>query len=110
MLKYVELAVATDSGRKGKEGLYQYRNVCQTSDNYDSLAMVCERFVALSEESTVDAKARAEEKQDALEGAEASSYEAALLAAVTGRSAGKRLAEQTVSPRLKFLWEAVRRK
>ena len=73
MFKYVELCVTTDSSRRAKEGLYQYRGVCATAGNYASLATICARFVELAEAATVAGKAKAEAAAAAAEAAAAGS-------------------------------------
>jgi translation initiation factor 3 subunit A len=111
MQRFVELGTDALKSKEVKEALYQYRFVCQS--NPESLELVCERLVSKAEAQTLDASASvslAASLSDASSSAPAvdSSYEAALLASVSGLSTEQQLESHAASPRIKFLWEAYR--
>jgi translation initiation factor 3 subunit A len=60
MFKYVELCVDMKKGRFAKDGLIQYRNVCQQV-NVSSLEEVIKYFLQLSSERAEQAQAQAAE-------------------------------------------------
>ena len=60
MFKYVELCVDTRNGRLAKDGLIQYRIICQQV-NVSSLEEVIKYFLRLSTERAEQAQAQASE-------------------------------------------------
>ena len=69
MMKYVEVCVAEGRGREIKDGLHQYRNMCQQQAP-GSLETVVRRLVELSEQKLKDKKEKAKEMgfQEAVKG------------------------------------------
>ena len=55
MFKFVELCVQLRQGRRAKEGLIQYRMICQQT-NVGSLETVIKKFLELAEERAKDAQ------------------------------------------------------
>ena len=58
MFKYVELCIQLKKGRLAKDGLIQYRIVCQQV-NVNSLEEVIKHFLKLATEKAVQAQAQA---------------------------------------------------
>lgn len=106
MFKYVELCVELRRGRFAKDGLNQYRIVCQHV-NVSSLEEVIKYFLHLSTEKAEQAAVQAASGIDVhvedLE-AEKRPEDLMLSSCVSGREKDKEQ-EQLVTPWLKFLWE-----
>jgi translation initiation factor 3 subunit A len=56
MLKYLTLCVELKRSHVAKEGLYQYRNICQTV-NVASLEKVVREYLSMAEKKTESARA-----------------------------------------------------
>lgn len=65
MLLYVQLAV--DNRKNAKDGLLQYRNICQAA-NVESLEKVIKEFMRLAEAKATDAQAASSEADALAEG------------------------------------------
>lgn len=110
MMKYVELCVDLRKGRFAKDGLIQYRIVCQQV-NVSSLEDVIKHFMQLSNEKAEQAKSQAEALEDALdvEDLEADKRpEDLMLSFVSGEKGKDRSDKEVVTPWFKFLWETYR--
>ncbi|CAL4964885.1 unnamed protein product [Urochloa decumbens] len=110
MMKYVELCVDLRKGRFAKDGLIQYRIVCQQV-NVSSLEDVIKHFMQLSNEKAEQAKSQAEALEDALdvEDLEADKRpEDLMLSFVSGEKGKERSDKEVVTPWFKFLWETYR--
>jgi hypothetical protein len=110
MMKYVELCVDLRKGRYAKDGLIQYRIVCQQV-NVSSLEDVIKHFMQLSNEKAEQAKSQAEALEDALdvEDLEADKRpEDLMLSFVSGEKGKDRSDKEVVTPWFKFLWETYR--
>ncbi|KAJ1282863.1 hypothetical protein BS78_03G084000 [Paspalum vaginatum] len=110
MMKYVELCVDLRKGRFAKDGLIQYRIVCQQV-NVSSLEDVIKHFMQLSNEKAEQAKSQAEALEDALdvEDLEADKRpEDLMLSFVSGEKGKDRSDKELVTPWFKFLWETYR--
>jgi len=110
MMKYVELCVDLRKGRYAKDGLIQYRIVCQQV-NVSSLEDVIKHFMQLSNERAEQAKSQAEALEDALdvEDLEADKRpEDLMLSFVSGEKGKDRSDKEVVTPWFKFLWETYR--
>jgi translation initiation factor 3 subunit A len=110
MMKYVELCVDLRKGRFAKDGLIQYRIVCQQV-NVSSLEEVIKHFMQLSNEKAEEAKAQAQALEDALdvEDLEADKRpEDLMLSYVSGEKGKDRSDREFVTPWFKFLWETYR--
>ncbi|CAM0878856.1 unnamed protein product [Alopecurus aequalis] len=110
MMKYVELCVDLRKGRFAKDGLIQYRIVCQQV-NVSSLEEVIKHFMQLSNEKAEEAKTQAEALEDALdvEDLEADKCpEDLMLSYVSGEKGKDRSDREFVTPWFKFLWETYR--
>ncbi|KAG0494565.1 hypothetical protein HPP92_005559 [Vanilla planifolia] len=110
MFKYVELCVDMRKGRYAKDGLIQYRIVCQQV-NVSSLEEVIKYFMQLATERAEQAKNQAEALEDALdvEDLEADKRpEDLMLSYVSGEKGKDRSDRELVTPWFKFLWETYR--
>ncbi|XP_006643712.1 eukaryotic translation initiation factor 3 subunit A [Oryza brachyantha] len=110
MMKYVELCVDLRKGRFAKDGLIQYRIVCQQV-NVSSLEEVIKHFMQLSNEKAEQARNQAQALDDALdvEDLEADKRpEDLMLSYVSGEKGKDRSDREHVTPWFKFLWETYR--
>ncbi|MCL7022063.1 hypothetical protein MKW94_015720, partial [Papaver nudicaule] len=110
MFKYVELCVEMRRGRFAKDGLIQYRIICQQV-NVGSLEEVIKHFLHLSTEKAEKAKAQAEALEEALDvdDLEADKRPEDLMLSYVGGEKGKdRSDRELVTPWFKFLWETYR--
>lgn len=110
MFKYVELCVDMRRGRFAKDGLIQYRIVCQQV-NVNSLEEVIKHFMHLSTEKAEQARSQAEALEEALDvdDLEADKRpEDLMLSYVSGEKGKDRSDRELVTPWFKFLWETYR--
>eukprot|EP00850_Spirogloea_muscicola_P018491 SM000170S02663 [mRNA] locus=s170:22229:27800:- [translate_table: standard] len=108
MFKYVELCVDMRKGRFAKDGLIQYRIVCQQV-NVSSLEEVIKHFLKLSSERAEQAQAAAAEVTLDMDDLEAeNSPEDLMLSYVSGERGKERADRELVTPWFKFLWETYR--
>ena len=108
MLKYIELAVRL---RKNvKDGLHQYRSLCQQSSQFNSLETVIKFYLAAAERQVADARSKADEHAvDAVADLdEEEAPELLLLRAVSGDDAKDRSDREILTPCLKYVWEVYR--
>lgn len=115
MLRFVELCVTLRKTRSAKDGLLQYKNISQNF-SVQSIELVLNRFLHLSEEKVIDAKRTVDllhpEPQDSavavddLEAAE--TPESILMSAVSSDQNRDRTERAVVTPWLKYLWDAYR--
>jgi translation initiation factor 3 subunit A len=109
IIKYLDICISLKKGRMAKDGLIQYRNICQQV-NIGSLEDVLRHLM-----NKVDAEARA-----AMANAEdvaatlvtdldaEETPESILLSAMTGDDQATRTEREVVTPWLKFIWETYR--
>ncbi|VAI69581.1 unnamed protein product [Triticum turgidum subsp. durum] len=110
MMKYVELCVDLRQGRFAKDGLIQYRIVCQQV-NVSSLEEVIKHFMQLSNEKAEEARNRAQALEDALDVVDLEADkrpEDLMLSYVRGEKGKERSDREFVTPWFKFLWETYR--
>ncbi|KAG4928218.1 hypothetical protein JHK82_053903 [Glycine max] len=110
MFKYVELCVDMRKGRFAKDGLIQYRIICQQV-NVSSLEEVIKHFMQLSTEKAEQARSQAQALEEALDvdDLEADKRpEDLMLSYVSGEKGKDRSDRETVTPWFKFLWETYR--
>ncbi|GKV07478.1 hypothetical protein SLEP1_g19253 [Rubroshorea leprosula] len=110
MLKYIELCVDMRKGRYAKDGLIQYRIVCQQV-NVTSLEEVIKYFMQLSTEKAEQARSQAQALEEALDvdDLEADKRpEDLMLSYVSGEKGKDRSDRELVTPWFKFLWETYR--
>lgn len=110
MFKYVELCVDMRKGRFAKDGLIQYRIICQQV-NVSSLEEVIKHFMHLSTEKAEQARNQAQALEDALDvdDLEADKRpEDLMLSYVSGEKGKERSDRELVTPWFKFLWETYR--
>ncbi|CAN6481835.1 unnamed protein product [Victoria cruziana] len=110
MFKYIELCVDMRRGRFAKDGLIQYRIVCQQV-NVSSLEEVIKYFMQLATERAEQAQSQAEAVEVALDvdDLEADKRpEDLMLSYVSGEKGKDRSDRELVTPWFKFLWETYR--
>ncbi|KAK8638623.1 hypothetical protein V6N13_137038 [Hibiscus sabdariffa] len=110
MFKYVELCVDMRKGRFAKDGLIQYRIICQQV-NVSSLEEVIKHFMHLSTERAEKARSQAQALEEALDfdDLEADKRpEDLMLSYVSGEKGKDRSDRELVTPWFKFLWETYR--
>ncbi|KAB5529180.1 hypothetical protein DKX38_019261 [Salix brachista] len=110
MFKYVELCVDLRRGRFAKDGLIQYRIVCQQV-NVTSLEEVIKHFMHLSTEKAEEARSHSQALEEALDvdDLEADKRpEDLMLSYVSGEKGKERSDRELVTPWFKFLWETYR--
>ncbi|XP_028765436.1 eukaryotic translation initiation factor 3 subunit A [Neltuma alba] len=110
MFKYVELCVDMRKGRFAKDGLIQYRIICQQV-NVSSLEEVIKHFMHLSTEKAEQARSQAQALEEALDvdDLEADKRpEDLMLSYVSGEKGKERSDRELVTPWFKFLWETYR--
>ncbi|PWA69667.1 eukaryotic translation initiation factor 3 subunit A [Artemisia annua] len=110
MFKYIELCVEMRRGRFAKDGLIQYRIICQQV-NVTSLEEVIKHFMDLSTKKAELARSQAQALEDALDvdDLEADKRpEDLMLSYVSGEKGKDRSDRELVTPWFKFLWETYR--
>ena len=116
MTRYLELCVEMRRAKAAKDGLIQYRMVCQQV-NVGSMENVLRKFMELADTAATEAIAKAElitgqnmENLLDFDDLEAEETPESLMMATVGGFADskKRTDRQVVTPSLKFLWETYR--
>merc|ERR1740128_889190 len=105
MYKYLELCVDQKKSQNAKEGLFQYRNMCQ-SVNVASLAAVVQAYLSLAEKRTDSARQESVDKVEIDDLDIISTPEMIMLSAVSGEGAQDRSDRTILMPWVKFLWES----
>nr|XP_043624538.1 eukaryotic translation initiation factor 3 subunit A-like [Erigeron canadensis] len=107
MFKYVELCVELKRGRFAKDGLIQYRNICQQV-NVSSFEEVIKYFMDLSTKKVEVARSQAEALEEALDvdDLEAGIRPEDLMLSSVGGEKGNKCSDRASS--FKFLWETYR--
>ena len=110
--RYIDLCAEKRRAKEAKDGLYQYRGICQSA-NSASLEEVIRHFLNGSENRARSARARATEENAAAAAAAAASPvpltpEALFLNSVSGETSAERRDRSLVTPWLKYLWESYR--
>ncbi|XP_061766767.1 eukaryotic translation initiation factor 3 subunit A [Nerophis ophidion] len=108
MLKYLELCVDLRKSHLAKEGLYQYKNICQQV-NIKSLEDVVRAYLKLAEDKTETAKEESQQMVLDIEDLDnIQTPESVLLSAVSGEDTQDRTDRLLLTPWVKFLWESYR--
>lgn len=109
MFKYVELCVDMRSGRRAKDALIHYRNICQHV-NITSLEEVVNHFLQLATHKAEFARNQAASLAlDDVDDLEADQRpEDLMLSYVSGLKGNDRSDRELVTPWFKFLWETYR--
>lgn len=107
MFKYVELCVEMRRGRHAKDGLIQYRGICQQV-NISSLEEVIKHFMQLATEKAESARTQAQVLDDIDDLEADKSPEDLMLSYVSGEKGKDRSDRELVTPWFKFLWETYR--
>nr|XP_022338776.1 eukaryotic translation initiation factor 3 subunit A-like isoform X2 [Crassostrea virginica] len=108
MEKYLQLCVELRKSHIAKEGLYQYKNICQQV-NIKSLEDVVRKYINLAESKTEAARAESHQVVvdiDDLDNPD--TPESLLLKAVSGEDTQDRTDRAILTPWVKFLWESYR--
>eukprot|EP01111_Echinosteliopsis_oligospora_P004803 TRINITY_DN1787_c0_g1_i7.p1 TRINITY_DN1787_c0_g1~~TRINITY_DN1787_c0_g1_i7.p1 ORF type:complete len:1162 (-),score=459.28 TRINITY_DN1787_c0_g1_i7:100-3585(-) len=108
MLKYIELCVDMRKEKMAKEGLHQYKLICQQI-NVSSLETVIKHFLSLVNAHASAAQSKANKIVIDIEDLEAEeSVESMILTAVSGEDRQDRTDREIVTPWLRFLWQTYR--
>lgn len=110
MFKYVELCVDMRRGRIAKDGLIQYRIVCQQV-NISSLEEVIKHFMHLATEKAELVRNQTQALEEALDVDDLEAVkrpENLMLSYVSGEKGKERSDRELVTPWFKFLWETYR--
>jgi len=105
MKKYLELCVDLKKSHVAKEGLFQYRNMCQ-SVNVASLAAVVQGYLTMAEKRTDSARQESVDKVEVDDLDILATPEMIMLSAVSGEGAQDRSDRTILMPWVKFLWES----
>lgn len=108
-LKFVELCVDLRRGRLAKDGLHQYRSMCQNS-NVAGLENVMKHFLEVAERRLEDAHSQATSSSSGPAVVEDLEESADIIASVWGPVLGedRDRNRETIAPWLRFVWEAYR--
>ncbi|AEE83010.1 putative protein [Arabidopsis thaliana] len=110
MFKYLDLCVDLKRGRFAKDGLIQYRIVCQQV-NVSSLEEVIKHFLHLATDKAEQARSQADALEEALDVDDLEADrkpEDLQLSIVSGEKGKDRSDRELVTPWFKFLWETYR--
>ncbi len=108
MEKYLTLCVELRKSHTAKEGLYQYKNICQQV-NVKSLEDVVRGYLRLAEEKTEEARKASEQTVSDIDDLDnVATPESLLLSAVSGEDTQARTDRIMLIPWVKFLWESYR--
>ncbi|XP_074614008.1 eukaryotic translation initiation factor 3 subunit A-like [Acropora palmata] len=108
LFKYLELCVDLRRSHVAKEGLYQYKLICQQV-NIASLEDVIRYFLKLAEDRAEAARQESREKVPVVEDLDQiMTPESILLSFVSGEDTQDRTDRVMLTPWVKFLWEAYR--
>jgi translation initiation factor 3 subunit A len=108
MEKYLDLCVDLKKSHVAKEGLYQYKNICQQV-NTKSLEDIVKKYLALAEDKTEAARQASQQTADDVDDLDVlQTPESLLLSAVSGEDMQDRTDRAILTPWLKFLWESYR--
>lgn len=106
---YLEICVKAHDHHMAKDGLHQFRSICQVSNMYGALENVIQDFLAKAIERTAQVQ---EEAEKLIVEAEANpkeeTPESLLIKSVNGYDARERIEKEMVFPWLKFMWESFR--
>ncbi|XP_033119426.1 eukaryotic translation initiation factor 3 subunit A-like [Anneissia japonica] len=115
MTMYLTLCVELRKSHTAKEGLYQYKIICQQM-NVKSLEDVVKQYLDMAEEKTEEARKESEEEAKKVQGEvmvvddldNITTPESLLLSAVSGEDTQARTDRVMLTPWVKFLWESYR--
>lgn len=105
MFRYLELCVELKKSHVAKEGLFQYRNMCQ-STNVASLASVVQGYLTMAEKRTENARNESIDSVEVDDLENLATPEMIMLSAVSGEGAQDRSDRTILMPWVKFLWES----
>merc|ERR1719278_1799909 len=88
-----------------REGLFQYRNMCQTT-NVASLASVVQGYLTMAEKRTESARQESADSVEVDDLENIATPEMIMLSAVSGEGAQDRSDRTILMPWVKFLWES----
>ena len=106
--KYLELCIKFKNSQLAKDGLHQYKGLCQQV-NAKSFQDILRGFLQAAEEKTEAARDESQQALVDVDDLEAvNTAESLLLKAVSGEGAQDRQDRSTLLPWVKFLWESYR--
>eukprot|EP00304_Pavlova_gyrans_P006868 CAMPEP_0206048998 /NCGR_PEP_ID=MMETSP1466-20131121/25635_1 /ASSEMBLY_ACC=CAM_ASM_001126 /TAXON_ID=44452 /ORGANISM="Pavlova gyrans, Strain CCMP608" /LENGTH=224 /DNA_ID=CAMNT_0053424081 /DNA_START=35 /DNA_END=706 /DNA_ORIENTATION=+ len=106
--KYLDICISLKKGRMAKDGLIQYRIICQQV-NVGSLEEVLRYLMTRVDAEALTAMQGAEDMVVAINDLDAEETpESILLSAMTGDDQATRNEREVVTPWLKFMWETYR--
>jgi translation initiation factor 3 subunit A len=108
MRSYLNLCVDLKESHMAKDGLHQYKTICQNV-NVKSLEDVINGFLQLAEEKAEKAKKESSDSNAMVDVDDLellNSPESVLLKAVSGESSQDRADRDLLAPWLKFVWES----
>eukprot|EP00010_Vexillifera_abyssalis_P000577 CAMPEP_0201560620 /NCGR_PEP_ID=MMETSP0173_2-20130828/78364_1 /ASSEMBLY_ACC=CAM_ASM_000268 /TAXON_ID=218659 /ORGANISM="Vexillifera sp., Strain DIVA3 564/2" /LENGTH=1200 /DNA_ID=CAMNT_0047975077 /DNA_START=28 /DNA_END=3628 /DNA_ORIENTATION=+ len=109
--KYITLCVELREAKRAKDGLHQYKTICNQMGSAVPFGKIMTHFIELSEARLEKAKREKETKLSQVVGPTKLAAEhrlSSVLENVTGESFDDRVERQVVSPWIKFLWETYR--
>lgn len=108
MIKYLELCVELKQSYVAKEGIYQYKIICQQS-YISSFEDVIRKYIEMAEQKTNDAKEESQTNISEIDDLEnAQTPEDILMGAVSNEGNQDRKDRVVLIPWVKFLWESYR--
>ena len=108
MIKYLELCVELRKSYVAKEGIYQYKIICQQTQ-IKSFEDIVRKYLELAEEKAEEAKSSAQSQVlDVDDLDNAATPENILLSAVSSEDTQDRTDRVVLLPWVKFLWESYR--
>lgn len=108
LFKYLELCIDLKRSHVAKEGLYQYKLICQQV-NIASLEDVIRYFLKLAEDRAETARQESREQVPTVDDLDQlQTPESILLSFVSGEDTQDRTDRVMLTPWVKFLWEAYR--
>ncbi|PNY11494.1 eukaryotic translation initiation factor 3 subunit a [Trifolium pratense] len=110
MFKYVELCVEMRKGQFARDGLIQYRSICQNV-NVSSLEEVIKHFINLSTKKVTQACSEGQTLEQGIDVDDLEAYkrpEDLMMSYVSGEKGKDRSDWELVIPQFKFLWESYR--
>lgn len=108
MMKYLELCVELKQSYVAKEGIYQYKIICQQS-YISSFEDVIRKYIEMAEQKTNEAKEESQTNISEIDDLEnAQTPEDILMSAVSNEDNQDRKDRVVLIPWVKFLWESYR--
>mmetsp|Transcript_23469 Transcript_23469/g.52737 ORF Transcript_23469/g.52737 Transcript_23469/m.52737 type:complete len:1166 (+) Transcript_23469:139-3636(+) len=104
MVRHLELCVELKKMRTAREGLYQYRTMCQAA-NIGSLELVVQRFRKAAEEKVSEAKKLKDSQADLADLDEMEAPQTILLRAIQAQDTRQQSQDRDTHAHFRFLWD-----